>query len=300
MKSLQDLDIFVRTAETGSFSATGRALSLSPAAISAAVKRLEEELNTQLFIRTTRSLRLTPKGEQFLLQCQPALEGLRAAAQALQVDTTGLRAQIRLSAPSDFGRNILLHWLAEFQAIHPQVRVDVHLSDRVSNMYKESFDAAIRYGDLPDSSLVALSLHEHNTRILCAAPSYLERYGYPQSPHDLSAHDCLCFMLDRETHDKWRFYDAHEQEISVEVPARHISNDGEVVRRWAKMGHGIAYKAHLDVMDDLRSGALIALCTDWTGERSPLNLVIPGRRLISPALRTLREFLSTKAQASLA
>lgn len=299
MKALQDLQIFIRTAETGSFSATARILELSPAAISAAIKRLEAELKTQLFLRTTRSLRLTPKGEQFLSQCQPALEKLRLATQALHIDEQQLHGYIRLSAPSDLGRNALLAWLHEFQLRYPAIQIDLHLSDRISNMYKEAFDAAIRYGKPADSNLVALSLHPHNTRVLCAAPEYLERAGIPTHPSDLSEHACLCFMLNRETHDKWSFSDAQGKKLNISITGAHISNDGEVVRRWAKMGKGIAYKAHLDIVDDLRNGSLVAVCTEWQGEASPLNMMIPSRQLISPALRLLREFLAEQAQTHL-
>lgn len=145
MKALQDLDIFVRTVETGSLSATARALNLTPAAASAALKRLEAELGAQLLVRSTRSLRLTEQGEQFLEQCRPALQMLQQASQQLATGQQALRGALKLAAPSDFGRNLLLPWLDEFQTLHPQVDIRLQLSDRMANVYSEPVDAAFRY-----------------------------------------------------------------------------------------------------------------------------------------------------------
>jgi len=296
MKSLQDLDIFVRTADSGSLSATARALDLTPAAASAALKRLETELGAQLFVRSTRSLRLTPDGEAFLAQCRPALAALQQASQQLATGRPALRGTLKLAAPSDFGRNVLLPWLDDFQERHPQVHVRLHLSDRVANVYSEPVDAAFRFGKPPDSDLVALPLAASNHRVLCAAPDYLERRGMPETPRDLVRHDCLCFMLGDDVHDHWRFWRKGGQAISVRVRPSNVSNDGDVVRRWALSGRGIAYKAGFDVMADLRTGRLRALCTDWTTQNSPLYLVVPGRRQITPLLRDLRDFVAERVR----
>ena len=154
MKALQDLDIFVRTVDTGSLSATARALDLTPAATSAALKRLEAELGVLLFVRSTRSLRLTEQGEQFLEQCRPALQALQQVSQQLGAGEQALRGTLKLAATSDFGRNLLLPWLDEFQNLHPGVDIRLQLSDRMANVYSEPVDAAFRYGKPPDLSLI--------------------------------------------------------------------------------------------------------------------------------------------------
>jgi DNA-binding transcriptional LysR family regulator len=297
MKALQDLDIFVRTADTGSLSATARALDLTPAAASASLKRLEAELGVQLFVRSTRSLRLTPQGELFLEQCRPALDALQQAGQQLALGEQALRGVLKLSAPSDFGRNLLLPWLDEFQQQHPQVDLRLQLSDRLANVYSDPVDAAFRYGEPPDSGLVALPLAPANRRVLCASPDYLARRGTPASPRELVSHDCLCFMLGDEVHDSWRFTRAGEPAITVRVPATNVANDGDAVRRWAVRGRGIAYKARFDVADDLAHDRLVALCTGWTTEASPLFLVVPGRRQLTPLLRSLRDFIAQRTAA---
>lgn len=297
MKALQDLDIFVRTADNGNLSATARALDLTPAATSAALKRLEGELGVPLFVRSTRSLRLTPQGEQFLVQCRPALEALQQASEQLASGAQALRGVLKLSAPSDLGRNVLLPWLDEFQQLHPQVDIRLQLSDRMANVFSEPVDAALRYGEPPDSGLVALPISLSNRRVLCAAPDYLARRGTPATPQALAAHDCVCYMLGDEVHDHWRFAQDGGPEISVRVRSVNVSNDGDAVHRWALLGKGIAYKSRLDVAADLAQGRLRALCTDWTMEASPLFLVVPGRRQLTPLLRCLRDFIVARTAA---
>lgn len=294
MKALNDLEIFVRTAANGSLSATARALGMTPAAASAALKRLEAELGVQLFLRSTRSLRLTPQGEQFLAQCRPALAALQRAGAQLSMEEQGLRGVLKLSAPSDLGRNVLLPWLDEFQALHPGVELRLQLADRTANVYSEPVDAALRYGKPPDSSLVALPLAPANRRVLCAAPGYLARHGAPATPQELAAHGCLCFMLGEEVHDRWRFWGQGAAPLSVRVRSTNVANDGDAVRRWAVLGRGIAYKSGLDVADDLIEGRLQALCTGWTTEAVPLYLVVPGRQQLTPLLRRLRGFIAQR------
>jgi DNA-binding transcriptional LysR family regulator len=300
LKALQDLDIFVRTVDSGSLSATARALDLTPAATSAALKRLEAELGVALFVRSTRSLRLTQQGERFLEQCRPALEALQQAGQQIGDGEQALRGTLKLAAPSDLGRNVLLPWLHDFQEAHPQVDIRLQLSDSVANVYSSPVDAAFRYGKPRDSNLVALPLAAAHRRVLCASPAYLARHGAPATPHELSGHDCLCFMLHDEVHDRWRF--SHKDtnaEITVRVKSVNVSNDGDAVRRWALLGKGIAYKSFFDVADDLAQGRLQALCTDWATEAVPLYLVMPSRRQLTPLVRSLRDFIGERTAALL-
>lgn len=294
MKALQDLDIFVRTVDTGSLSATARQLDLTPAAASAALKRLEVELGIALFVRSTRSLRLTEQGQRFLEDCRPALDTLRQAAQQISEGNQAMQGILKLSAPSDFGRNVLLPWLDEFQDLHEQVEIRLQLSDRMANVYSEPVDAAFRYGKPPDSSLVALPLAPSIRRVLCASPAYLAKRGIPTTPHDLAIHDCLCFMFAEDIHNRWRFSDGDNSEITVRVRSVNVSNDGDVVRHWALRGKGIAYKAWFDVAQDLAEGRLQRLCPDWTTEAAPLFMVLPSRRQLTPLMRALRDFISIR------
>ena len=169
-------------------------------------------------------------------------------------------------APSDLGRNVLLPWLDAFQAEHPGIDIRLQLADRVANVYSEPVDAAFRYGKPQDSSLVALPLAADHRRVLCAAPAYLAAHGMPDTPHALAEHQGLCFMLGEDVHDRWRFWDAAGQEVVVRVRSRNVANDGDVVRRWAVLGRGIAYKSYFDAADDLAAGRLVPLCHQLMGQ----------------------------------
>jgi DNA-binding transcriptional LysR family regulator len=296
MKALQDLEIFVRTVDSGSLSATARGLDLTPAAASAALKRLEAELQAPLFVRSTRSLRLTREGEVFLAHCRPALAALRDAQLELASGRQQVSGMLQLAAPSDFGRNLLLPWLEAFQQQHPGIRYRLHLSDRVTNVYSDLVDAAFRQGEPPDSSMLALPVHLTNRRVLCASPAYLQAHGTPATPQALAQHSCLCFMLGEEVYDRWRFWRDGE-ELTVRAGGGNIANDGDVVRLWALAGRGIIYKSRLDVVADLAAARLVALCTDWQTEASPIYMVLPGRRQLTPGLRLLREFIEQRCAA---
>lgn len=294
MKALQDLEIFVLTSETGSLSAAARRLDLTPAATSAALKRLEAELGAALFVRSTRSLRLTPQGELFLAHCRQALATLAAGRDALAGDGS-LHGTLQLSLPSDLGRHQLLGWLDDFQQRHPGVTLRVQLSDRLADVYRQPVDLAIRYGVPGDSSLIAVPLAADNRRILCAAPAYLQRAGVPQQPDDLRQHNCLCFQLGEQVHQRWQFF-RYGVAHSVQVSGNRVSDDGDAVRHWALAGYGIVYKSALDVLPDLHAGRLVALCQPWLGEPAPLHMMCADRRQLNPVVQALRQYLGQRLQ----
>ena len=299
MVRLEDVQILLQSAQLGSLSAAARVLDISPAVASAALKRLEQELGSRLLVRSTRSLRLTADGERYLAHASVALEALQAGAQALAAGRQTLQGQLSLSMPSDTGRQLLRPWLDEFLAEHAAVRLQLHISDRLADLYRMPVDLALRYGVPEDSSLVALPLLPDNRRVLCAAPDYLARHGYPLKPDDLSAHACLRFVLGDTLHERWRF-GCQGEWSNVLVSGRLNSDDGEIVRRWALAGLGIAYKSRLDVLDDLRAGTLQALLPDYQTERAPLYLVCPHRMMLSPLVVRLREFLQQRLQRHVA
>ena len=196
--------------------------------------------------------------------------------------------------PSDLGRNVLLPWLDEFQRRHPRVGFQVRISDRLADLFRQPVDLAVRYGTPADSSLVALPLSESNRRVVCASPAYLARHGTPQ-PADLRRHNCLSFVLG----ESLRPLDLRARR---RVPDRagkgdRVSDDGELVRRWALAGCGVAYKSRYDVLEDLRAGRLVQLFGDHLGEPSPLYLLCVHRMLLSPAVKRLRACLQDRFAA---
>ncbi|MBL8297800.1 MAG: LysR family transcriptional regulator [Rhodanobacteraceae bacterium] len=297
--TLQDLRLFLQIAKSGSLSAAARLFDLSPAAASASLKRLEAELAAPLFVRSTRSLRLTPEGETFLQYCRQGMQWLDEGRDVVATGRGLVRGQFLLSVPSDLGRNVLPEWMNDFQTRFPDLRLRLQATDRLSDLFREPVDAALRYGAPSDSSMVALPLAATNVRILCAAPAYLERTGPIERPEDLPGHNCLCFVLGDDIHNRWRFH-RDGSACVIDVRGDRISDDGDIVRRWALAGIGIACKSALDVADDLIAGRLVALCQSWQGEPTPLNLICADRRQLTTTIRELRQHLSVRCDARLA
>jgi DNA-binding transcriptional LysR family regulator len=297
MLRLDDLNVFVRTADRGSLSAAARDLEISPALASAAVKRLEGELGLRLFARTTRSLRLTEQGEHYLRHAREALRLLKEGHDALIEGQETLGGTLKISMPSDLGRNMLVGWLDQFQAQYPKVSVQLSISDRVSDMYRQPVDIAIRYGIQEDSNLIALPLAPDNRRVLVASPDYIRQHGKPASLDELSRHNCLRFMLEDVIHDRWSFYHAADAvPVLIDVNGNRSADDADVVRRWAVAGLGIAYKSRLDLSDDIRSGRLSILLPDLLGEPTPLTMLCMHRSQITPTVLALRDFLRAQCE----
>jgi len=290
IKNLQDLQVFVQTADSGSLTAAAHLLELSPAVASTSIKRLEDEIGTVLFFRTTRSLRLSPEGQRFLPAARLALSSLGDAVEEIAIGRKVVRDTLQISMPSDLGRNRMLDWIDRFQLQYPEVSLRVEVSDRPVNLYRQPFDLAIRYGAGADSGLVAIPLAPDNRRVLCASPDYLARHGIPQTPQDLADHNCLRYRLSDEVYEQWRF-EKDSDTCIVAVRGDRQSDDGEIVHRWALAGLGIAYKSFLDVEPNLANGLLVKLCPDWNTEPAPLSLICADRRQLSSTVMLLRDHL---------
>lgn len=299
MNSILDLEVFVRTADTGSLSAAARSLNLTPAAASIALKRLETRLGIRLLARSTRSMRLTEEGRRYLDSVRVALETLSEGERAIRQQSQGLSGLLQLAAPSDFGRNVLLGWLDEFKHEHPNIRLRLQLNDNNTDLFRDTVDIALRFGVPQDSSLVALPIAPEHQRVACASPDYLARHGTPRVPCDLAQHSTLRYMRQGQVSKTWRFRQGTQVQ-EVDVSGDYLSDDGEIVRRWALAGHGIAYKARLDVTRDINAGRLVPLLTDWQGEPAPFNLMCPHRLQVSERVKVLHRFLQLRCTELLA
>ncbi|PWB29567.1 LysR family transcriptional regulator [Pseudomonas sp. SDI] len=295
MLRFDDLQVFVRAAELGSLSAAARQLDLSPAVASAALKRLERQLGARLLARSTRSLRLTAEGDGFLLHAHAALASLEDGQRLLAQGRDKVSGVLQLSAPSDFGRNVLLPWLNELQREHPLLNVRLLLGDRNADLFRQPVDVAVRYGAPEDSSLVAVPLCPENRRVLCASPAYLARCGTPRSVEELNRHNCLLYQLGNRVHDQWRFGEG-EQQLSVQVRGDRFCDDADVVRRWALAGVGVAYKSWLDVAADVQSGQLQVILPQVRGEAAPLHLLCTHRAPLGKPIQLLRDLLKARCQ----
>ena len=296
MIRLDDVQIFVHTVDCGSFSEAARQLNIAPAHASASVQRLEKALDTRLFTRSTRSMQLSEAGERYLPHARAMIAALEQGEQALANARGALSGPLRLSAPSDFGRNLLLPWLDEFQHQHPGLSLHVKMSDRAADLIRQPLDVVVRYGTLPDSSLLAMKLVENNRRALCAAPSYLERHGTPTRVDELRRHNCLRYVWSEQIHERWRFTPPGG-ERTVAVTGNRISDDADAVRRWAIAGEGLVYKSRLDLIDDLKAGRLVEIFPPAYCEPAPLHLICAHRAQLTPAINALHVFLRERCAA---
>ncbi|MCI0913279.1 MULTISPECIES: LysR family transcriptional regulator [Pseudomonas] len=292
MLRITDLELFVRSSALGSFTAAAHEADLLPGQVAAAIKRLERDLDVRLFARTTRSLRLTAEGELYLPTALSVLQSLRQGRENLHGANSTLRGVLQVSAPSDLGRNILLPWLSDFRREHPELTLRLHLSDQVADLFRDPVDVAIRYGLNEEANYIALPLAPWNRRVLVASPAYLARHGRPQTLDDLQQHACLLYLQQGRIYDKWRLGNR-----TVQVSGPLFSDDADVVRRWAILGEGIAYKSWLDVSANVATGELQVLLPEHPGELSPVTLVCPHRKQLSPAVSQLHLWLRERFAA---
>eukprot|EP01030_Chromulinospumella_sphaerica_P015145 gene15145-14944_t len=287
MIRIDDLGLFLRSAALGSFTAAAVEANLLPGQVAAAIKRLERELEVRLFTRTTRSLRLSAEGEQYLPTARGVLEQLELGRERLRGDDAPLRGTLQIAAPSDLGRNILLPMLTEFRRQHPELSLRFLVSDQVTNLFRDPVDVALRYGWNEDANYIALPLAPWNRRVLVASPDYVARHGTPTSVDDLTRHPCLLYLQNGRLHDRWEL---GEQTVQVTGPL--FSDDADVVRRWAVAGEGIAYKTWLDVYADVQAQRLVVLLPEIPGDVYPLSFACPHRGQMSRAVTQLYQWLN--------
>ncbi|CRI56652.1 LysR family transcriptional regulator [Pseudomonas sp. CCOS 191] len=292
MLRINDLELFARASALGSFTAAAHEADLLPGQVAAAIKRLERELDVRLFARTTRSLRLTAEGELYLPTAQRVIDALRQGREDLHGSHSCLRGVLQVAAPSDMGRNLLRPWLSAFRREHPGLGLRFFLSDQLADLYRDPVDVAIRYGQNEDANYIALPLAPWNRRVLAASPDYLARHGRPLTPEDLQQHDCLLYLQQSRVYDKWRLGNR-----TVQVRGPLFSDDADVVRRWALEGEGIVYKSWLDVSADVAAGALELLLPEYPGELTPVTLVCPHRKQLTPAVAQLHLWLRERFAA---
>jgi DNA-binding transcriptional LysR family regulator len=289
---LGDVEVFLAVMEHGSFTAAAAALSTTASVLSRAVGRLETRLGQQLMRRTTRRIGLTDAGRRYLEQARSAFDVLKEAEQQAQSQSAALSGRVRISAPTTFGHFRLPALLKPFLAQHPDVRLELNITNRNVDLVAEGFDMAIRLGQLPDSGLVARKLEDAHLRLV-AAPDYLKRAGTPKKLDDLAKHICLPFVMPRTgKHGAWSFRvggkDIEWQPTSV----LEVSDDVLGTVSMAEQGIGICQTYDFVVDDRLASGKLIELLPRLSGRTRAFSLVYAPHRHQSSAARALIEALA--------
>jgi LysR family transcriptional regulator, transcriptional activator for dmlA len=285
---IQDLRIFARVAAVQNLSSVGTELGLTPGTISKRIQALEDELKVRLFDRTTRSIRITEEGATFLGHVERILVEIESARASVGDNATRPKGTLKISAPASFGRLFVAPAISDFMALYPEIEIHIDLSDRIANLQEEGYDVAIRAGVLSDSALIAKRLAP-DRQIIVAAPRYLETHGAPRTPADLGNHEC--FVLGNNW--QWQFSrGAHE--FTVRVGGRLRSNDGGMLRFAALEGHGLLQSSELLVRDELSSGQLVRVLTDYElVANSAIWALYPSSKHILPKLRVLLDFLGS-------
>ncbi len=289
-RDLNDTLLFVRVVEQGSFTAAARLLGLPKATVSRKLQALEARLGVQLLHRTTRRLALTEAGGVYFGHCRRLAADLEAAEAAVQQLQGGPRGWLRFTAPMSLGLNILGGLLVEFRERHPDVRVEMLISNERFDLLEHDLDLALRVGPLPDSTLVARKLGRFGSQVL-AAPRYLERFGEPRSPHELVEHRALAMPQHRRG-SRW-VWPLRQGEQADEFPLQPVlvANDPYALRPALLAGDGLMLTSPVALGGRLADGELVRVLPGWRGPSAELNAVFPRGTSLSPKVRVFVDFL---------
>lgn len=288
----QQMRAFVQVVDSGSFVAAAEALDSSKAAVSRQVAELEARLGVRLLHRTTRRLSLTADGERFHARCRTLLAELDAAEAELSAHHGKAMGVLRVSVPVSYGLCRLAPLWPRFAALHPQVQLEVTLSDLFADLAHEGLDLAIRISHQPGPHLIARRLGQARMR-LCASPAYLARAGTPASPVELPHHRLLGHLVGA-ARDEWVFrrQEARAAPLTVRVAPAFRSNNGDTCVAMAVAGEGILYEPDFIVERALQAGTLVPLCADDTHHMLGIDAVYASRRHLAPKVRLLIDFLA--------
>jgi DNA-binding transcriptional LysR family regulator len=288
---MADVEAFVTIVDKGTISAAAVALGTTPSVLSRAVARLEARLGVQLLRRTTRRLSITDAGNLYLEQARSAFGLIADAERAIQGQGGALSGKVRISVPTTYGHYRLPALLRPFMEQHPQVLIELSISNRNVDLVDEGYDMAIRLGELADSGLAAKRLGDEPV-CLVASPDYLRRAGTPQNLEQLAGHACLPFLMPSTGRQAPWLLRADGQDQDWLAPARMLVTDDVLgVVSLAQQGLGICQTYHFIVEERLRSGELVEVLPALRGRSKPFSLIYPPHRRMSAASRALIDAL---------
>ncbi len=289
---------FVLVAEHMSFAAAAQIARVSSSTLSRKVARLEDLLGLRLLERTTRRVVFTELGEIYFQQCREVLGRLREADEMISSYNSEPQGLLRVSFPVAFGRLALSDIIADFIATYPKVKVEANYTDRFVDILEEGYNAVVRIGSLPDSSLVARKIGR-NRKFLVASPDYLAERGTPIVPADLAEHDCLCFSRYAHSGTTWQFRQG-EGIDTVRVAGDFRSDSSEAINQAAMHGAGIAIVAGYICREAIERGELIELLPDWTvWPESNIYVCYASNKHLQPKARVFSDFLVQRLRSLL-
>ncbi len=292
---LHSMEVFAAVAESRSFAKAARAMRLSPPAVTRAITMLEDRLGTRLFLRTTRSVRLTEAGARFLADTQRILQEIREAEETAAGEHAAPRGVLHVTAPVLFGRIYVAPILRDFLDLYPSVTADVLLLDRVVSLVDEGMDVAIRIGELPDSAMSAIRVG-FVRRVVYGAPAYFAERGTPRHPGDLAAHRVISAESAAPIID-WRFHEG-EREIAVRVAPQMFVNNLDTAIESAIAGWGMSRTLSYQVAPHVADGRLEIILEDFEPPQLPIHVVHREGRRASAKLRAFVDFAVERLRAN--
>jgi DNA-binding transcriptional LysR family regulator len=286
---LKQIESFAAVATRGSLTAVANAEGVAPAVIGRRIDALESRLGVKLMVRTTRRITLTHEGSAFLEDCQRLLADWAAAEASVSAGGVKASGYLRITSPAGFGRRHVAPLVPRFLALHPEVNISLNLSDRVVDIVNESFDCAVRVGDLPDSSLISVRLAD-NRRLCVATPEYLQRAGTPKHPNELVRHECLTLSSDASQTRGWAFM-IDGALTHLRPSGRLDCSDGQVLHDWCRAGLGIAWRSTWEVEHEVASGELVSVLEDYAAPPNGIYALFPHAKHLALRLRLWIDFL---------
>ena len=285
MNKLKSMQIFIAAVELGSFSKVAQLQQITPTMVGKHIKALENELGTRLLLRTTRRQSMTETGRVYFTKCKQLLGELTLLENQLQVIECQPKGLVRINAPTTLSTQVLSYILPEFLDSYPEIDIEIISDNQKIDPINSNYDLTIRIGELKDSDLIARKLGEYKM-LYCAAPSYLNKRGHPQSIGDLSQHDCLGFL-----------YQQDGQQIRHNMEGNHCrlsSNSGQVLLNLALSRAGIILQPKLLLADLLKQGQLVEVLPHQTPRAEPIHILYPHKQ-IPLKVKTLIDFIVNRS-----
>jgi DNA-binding transcriptional LysR family regulator len=283
---LNDLLAFATVARERSFTRAAAKLGISPSALSHAMRSLEARLDVRLLARTTRSVAPTEAGERLLDTVAPALASIEEGLASLAHWRDSISGTVRVTASTYAAQTVLLKKLPAFLLAHPEVKVEINVDDRLTDIVSEGFDAGIRFHMSVDKDMIAIPVGPALKTIIVGTPGYFERYPPPKTPADLQGHVCVGFRLRSGAILPWDL-EENGREIYIRPTVQLVANDGPLMAAAVRAGAALGYMMEEEVADDIAEGRLIQVLDAWCVPFPGLHLYHPSRRQSPPALRAL-------------
>ncbi|NVZ60694.1 LysR family transcriptional regulator [Pseudomonas gingeri] len=293
MELFQSMQVFARVAELGSFTKAADSIQLGRPQVTRAIQELEASLGVRLFQRTTRRVRLTTEGEQFYERVKDILGNVAAATSMFDLTGASMRGKLRVDIPSAFSRPAFIASLQEFTRRHPDIEMTLGVTDRTVDLVAEGVDCVLRIGELPNSSLIARRIGLA-TMVTCAAPSYLQAFGSPQTPDDLSAHRGVSFLSGQNHRPlPWHFLQEGTERSYVNRRGI-IVNESNAYVQSGVAGFGILQAPGITLDSCLADGSLVEVLKSFRPRPRPVSLLYPSRSHLAPQVQAFIDWVSRK------